>query len=242
MPLGNLSPSPRRYRWAAMTHRALTILLLLTVSLLLAACGAGSSSSSSASSSSTTSVAQQTSTAAPIAAIGPEDVLLEQGPALAPASSTTPGATVDGIQCAPIEQLAYHIHAHIQVYVDGQPRQLPPGIGLVGPVAQQTPDGPFYGAEKCYYWLHTHAGDGIIHIESPTPQIYTLGDFFDEWRQPLNRKQVGPAVGKVSAFVNGKPWTANPRTIPLEKHFVIQLDVGTPVVPFARVSFGNAGL
>ncbi len=92
---------------------------------------------------------------------------------------------VDGIQCAPLEQLAYHIHVHLQVYVDGHPRYLPPAIGMIHPVAQQTANGPFYGAGKCYYWLHVHAGDGIIHIESPTQKIYTLGDFFDEWRQPL---------------------------------------------------------
>jgi hypothetical protein len=169
-------------------------------------------------------------------------VLLELGSALAPASSTTPGTTVDGIQCAPIEQLAYHIHAHLKVYVDGQPRQLPAAIGLIGPVAQQSPNGTFYGAQKCYYWLHTHAADGIIHIESPTARIYTLGNFFDEWGQPLRANQVGPATGKVTAFLNGKPWTRSLRAIPLQPHAVVQLDVGAPSVPFQAVSFGNSGL
>ena len=168
--------------------------------------------------------------------------MLETGPVLAPASTTTPGTTVDGIQCAPIEQLAYHIHSHLQVYVDGQPRQVPAAIGLIDPVYEQTPNGLFYGAQKCYYWLHTHTNDGIIHIESPTPRIYTLGDFFDEWRQPLGATQVGPATGKVTAFFNGKRWTKSPREIPLIPHGVIQLDVGTPAVPFQDVSFGNDGL
>jgi hypothetical protein len=170
-------------------------------------------------------------------------VVLETGPVLAPASTTTPGTTTqDGIQCAPIEQLAYHIHSHLQVYVDGQPRQLPAAIGLIGPVAEQTPDGYFYGAQKCYYWLHTHTNDGIIHIESPTARIYTLGDFFDEWRQPLGGTQVGPATGKVTAYFKGKRWTKSPRDIPLLPHGVIQLDVGTPIVPYQSVSFGNDGL
>jgi hypothetical protein len=174
--------------------------------------------------------------------MGPEGIPLEQGPALAPASSTTPGTTVDGIQCAPIEQLAYHIHAHLQVYVDGQPRQLPAAIGMIGPVAQQTPNGPFYGAQQCYYWLHTHATDGIIHIESPTQAVYTLGDFFDEWGQPLSSTQVGPATGPVTALVDGKPWTESPRAIPLHEDAVIQLDVGSPTVPFQPVSFAGSGL
>ncbi|MDQ2760348.1 MAG: hypothetical protein M3Y17_07915 [Actinomycetota bacterium] len=37
-------------------------------------------------------------------------------------------------------------------------------------------------------------------------------------------------AGKVTAFVNGKPWTRDPRSIPLTPHAVIQLDVGAPVV------------
>ncbi len=149
---------------------------------------------------------------------------------------------MDGIQCAPLEQLAYHIHAHLQVYVTGQPRALPAAIGLLGPVAEQTPAGPFYGAQQCYYWLHTHASDGIIHIESPTQRIYTLGDFFNEWRQPLGPTQVATASGPVTAFVNGKRWTSSLSSIPLLPHAVIQLDVGAPVVAFQTISFAGTGL
>jgi hypothetical protein len=167
---------------------------------------------------------------------------LEAGPPLASASTTTPGATVDGIQCAPVEQLAYHIHAHLQVYDNGQPRALPAAIGLLGPVAQQTAYGPFYGAQQCYYWLHTHTSDGVIHIESPTKRIYTLGNFFDEWRQPLSRTQVASVKGKVTAFLNGKPWTQDPRAIPLLPHAAIQLDVGTPTVPPKPVSWAGTNL
>ena len=70
---------------------------------------------------------------------------------------------------------------------------------------------------QCIYWLHTHAPDGIIHVESPTQRIYTLGNFFDEWRQPLTatRRSAG-ATGTVTATVNGKPWTKSVRLIPLD--------------------------
>ena len=142
----------------------------------------------------TATTATTTTTAA--IALGPEGIPLEQGPDLAPAATTTQGATVDGVQCAPIEQLVYHIHAHLQVYVDGQPRALPAAIGMVGPVSEQTPYGPFYGAQQCYYWLHTHASDGVIHIESPSVRIYTLGNFFDEWNQPLSATAGGRRQGQ----------------------------------------------
>jgi hypothetical protein len=128
------------------------------------------------------------------------------------------------------------------VYVDGRPRALPGAIGLVGPVAQQTAFGPFYGARQCYYWLHTHTSDGVIHVESPSVRLYTLGNFFDEWRQPLGRTQVAGEKGKVTAFVDGKPWKKDPRAIPLVPHAVIQLDVGSPFVPPHPVSWAGANL
>ena len=101
----------------------------------------------------------------------------------------------------------------------------------------------FYSASQCFYWLHTHAADGIIHIESPSAtRVFTLGDFFAEWRQPLTSRQVGPAVGQVTAFLNGKRWNGSPAAIPLGAHYAIQLDVGVPLVPPQPVDFGRQGL
>jgi hypothetical protein len=214
--------------------------LFAGLALLIAGCGSSSSSSSSATKTGTSAAATTTASTTQSNQPGPEQVPLEAGAPLASASSTLHGTTVDGVKCAPIEQLAYHIHAHLQVYVNGAPRALPPAIGMVGPVAQQTPQGPFYGAQGCYYWLHTHASDGIIHIESPTQRIYTLGDFFDEWHQPLSASQVAGASGAVVAYLNGKRWNQDPRSIPLKPHAVIQLDVGSPTVK--PRSFSWAGL
>jgi len=220
------------------------LILLLPLAALLAACGGSSSSNSSATTSATSTAGASTgtATAASQPSIGPEGIPLEQGAELAPAATTTQGATVDGVQCAPIEQLAYHIHSHLQVYVNGQPRALPAAIGLIGPVYENTPYGRFYGAQTCYYWLHTHATDGIIHIESPSARVYTLGTFFDEWKQPLTTTDVAGNQGKVTAFVNGKPWTKDPRAIPLIPHESIDLDVGTPVVPAHVISWAGTKL
>jgi hypothetical protein len=230
-----------------MRARLPCVAMSLVVACSLAACGGSSSSSTSAASSSPAATGNTSSTTTAQAStqhLGPEGIPLEAGAALAPASTTTQGggSTVDGIQCAPVEQLAYHIHAHLQVYVNGQPRALPAAIGMLGPVAQQTAYGPFYGAQQCIYWLHTHASDGIIHIESPTKRIYTLGNFFDEWRQPLSRTQVASVKGKVTAFLNGKPWNKDPRMIPLRPHASIQLDIGSPTVPGKMISFAGTNL
>jgi hypothetical protein len=174
--------------------------------------------------------------------MGFENVPLECGPEIAPAS-TTGTAPVDGIHCAPIEQLAYHIHAHLAVYLDGKLQALPGGIGIPGSQVEQTQYGPVaLGPIKCYYWLHTHAPDGIIHIESPTKRIYTLGEFFDEWHQPLSATRVGHVKGKITAFVNGKVWTKSVRDIPLLPHLTIQFNIGQPAVPFQTVDWSRTEL
>lgn len=225
---------------------SLTVVLALTPAL--AGCGSSSGSAPAGTAHKSHAMGAATPTSATGTATtalkpgGPEGVPLEPGPQLAPASTTAPGTTVDGIHCAPIEQLAYHIHAHLQVYVGGLPRSLPPAIGMLDPVYEQTAYGRFYGARKCYYWLHTHASDGVIHIESPTKRIYTLGDFFNEWRQPLSSTRVASAAGRVTATVNGKPWRRSPRAIPLLPHATIQLAVGQPIPPFHKVDWAATEL
>lgn len=226
-----------------MRSRALALLVLCLSALALAGCGSSKSPGTASSRTTHTTIpASGGPTQAGGGSMGPEGIPIEDGPSLAPASTTTPGTPVDGIQCPRHEQLAYHIHAHLLVYVDGQPRQLPGGIGIIEPVAEPTQSGPLYAATQCYYWLHTHTADGIIHIESPLSTIYKLGEFFDEWRQPLSSDQVAGAHGPVTALVNGKRWAKSPGAIPLEPHAVIQLEVGKPLVPFHSVSFAGTGL
>ena len=109
-------------------------------------------------------------------------------------------------------------------------------------MAQETAEGPFYGATRCYYWLHVHAQDGVIHIESPSVRRYTLGDFFAIWRQPLTLRQVGPVTGKLTVFLNGHLDRADPASILLGSHEDIQIDVGTPVVGPQSINWAATGL
>ena len=221
--------------------------------LALAACGSSNSSSSSAatgtSSAASTSTATAsgtgTSTAASSSAsqpsIGFEGVPLQTGPEIAPASTTGTGK-VDGITCGPTEQLVYHIHAHLAVFKNGQSYTLPAGVGIPGSHAVQTNQGPIASGGSCIYWLHTHTTDGVIHIESPSKAIYTLGDFFDEWHQPLTANQVGTLSGAITAFVNGKPWKKSPRAIPLLPHENVQLQIGDPAPPIVKINWGQTQL
>jgi hypothetical protein len=175
-------------------------------------------------------------------ALGPEGIPLEPGRLLAPASTAATGQTVAGIQCQSTEQVAYHIHAHLAVFVNGSSRPIPLGIGVVKPVVTKSSSGGFAQASTCYYWLHTHVQDGVIHVESPTKQVYELGQFFDEWRQPLSATQVAGAKGAVTAYVNGKPFAGDPRSISLSPHTTIQLDVGSPTVAPRAVDWSKSTL
>jgi hypothetical protein len=168
--------------------------------------------------------------ASPAGPIGPEGVPVPAAKALAGTAGKATGQPVDGIGCSTNEQTLFHIHAHLTVFVNGAARQVPAGIGIPGAQVQDTAQGPFVDSGTCFYWLHTHVADGIIHIESPVHRAYTLGEFFDEWRQPLGPGQVGPARGHVTAIYNGKVYRGNPRDIPLAAHAQIQLEVSTPLI------------
>jgi hypothetical protein len=171
-------------------------------------------------------------------ALGSEGVPVPQARALAPAGAPAGGRTVDGIQSAPLERLAFHIHAHLTVFVRGRARQVPYGIGIEPPLqVQLTPHGPFAVGTSGIAWLHTHAPDGIIHIESPIRTRFTLGQFFDVWGQPLGPRRVGPARGMVTAFYNGRHFLGDPREIPLTAHAQIELAVGRPLPALVSIAF-----
>jgi hypothetical protein len=170
--------------------------------------------------------------------LGPEGVPIPFAAALARAQPLENAQRIDGISCQAGESVLFHIHAHLTIFVHGGPRQVPAGIGIAPPLeVEQTPVGAFVARGSCFMWLHTHSADGIIHTESPVKRIYTLGNFFDVWGQPLNRRRVGPARGMVTAFFNGRVFTGNPREIPLLAHAQIQLDVGRPLSGPERITF-----
>jgi hypothetical protein len=128
------------------------------------------------------------------------------------------GQPVDGIQCQANEGALFHIHQHLSLYDHGRPVAVPAFIGI--------PPGA-----ACIYWVHTHTPDGIIHIESPTYRDFSLGNFFDIWGEPLGPTVVGDVhVPKVQlrAYVNGRRYLGNPRSIALTLHADIVLEAGPP--------------
>lgn len=140
---------------------------------------------------------------------------------------TTPvdGSTRDGMACSTSEGSVIHIHAYVEIFVNGQQVQAPPNTGIVL-------------NQNCLYPLHVHDGEpNIIHIESPVQATYTLGAFFDIWGQPLSTtKFMGNTVDASHPLViklydgNGKltTYTGNPLSVPITAHETIVILYNSP--------------
>lgn len=140
---------------------------------------------------------------------------------------------VNGISCDTLEGTIVHIHIHLAIFVNGQEEQVPLGIGIGQPwQVSDSGEGPFVTDGTCFYWLHTHTEDGVVHIESPSRRRFSLGDFFALWQTPLSENQVGPAQGAVITYVNGQRTNTPPQDVTLLPHERIQLDIGGDVTPY----------
>jgi hypothetical protein len=228
-------PAPRRRRRA----RAALVGGPLAAGVLAAALlGHGSGASSARVPLEPGMPAGRSTTAPDPGPIGPEGVPVPAARPLAAPASPAFDQSVDGIACGASEQLVFHIHAHLTIFVGGAPRAVPLGVGIAPPLqVLRTAHGLYAAGGNCFSLLHTHAADGIIHVESPVERTYTLGEFFDVWKQPLGRGRVGSATGRVTVFVGGRRYLGDPRAVPLVAHAQIQLDVGRPIVGPRSIRF-----
>jgi hypothetical protein len=138
------------------------------------------------------------------------------------------------------EQLAYHVHAHLDVFVNGKAVRVPGGIGIntadPGVQSGRDPDGPTYGGIRlcerpCISPLHTHDGSGVLHTESPTPTPNRLGQLFKEWGVRLDRSCVGGFCrprAPIAVFVDGSRYKGNPQAIGLADGREIAIVIGSP--------------
>ncbi len=133
-------------------------------------------------------------------------------------SDNTAYPSIDGIPCQNSEQLNYHVHAHLSIYVNGQPFQLPTNLGIASD-------------QSCFYWLHTHDSTGVIHIEAPTQQSFTLGTFFQEWSTRFPQMTYPTELDSTTgwtAYVDGKPYKGDFHGITLVAHKLITLAYNSP--------------
>ncbi len=146
-----------------------------------------------------------------------------------------------GLKPETAEQFEFHVHAHLDVYVNGQPIIVPAGIGIdidnPGVHSGTLLGHPAYGGISvpcnvpCISTLHTHDVGGVLHTESSARTYNTLGQFFVEWNQPLSATQVGTYKAPqtpIAFYVKGKPYTGDPVQIQLKDLEEIAIVIGTP--------------
>lgn len=148
------------------------------------------------------------------------------------------GEPISGLSCIRDESdIAYHEHAHVSLFVNGEQIAIPAAIGVTEPVVDPRVGDGFVAAGRCFYWLHTHDATGIVHVEPPTTARLTLGQLFDLWGQPLSRDDVAGFRGPVTAYVDGELFRGDPRGIPFTQHGHVSLQVGTKLAPIPRYTF-----
>jgi hypothetical protein len=140
--------------------------------------------------------------------------------ALAGGSAGDAAAPIAGVECQRGERLDYHIHTRLVIFIEGEQFSVPGDVGR---------------KRGCLYWLHTHDGsgqEGLIHVEAPADTIFTLGQFFQIWGEPLSETQLldktVDAQHEIRATVGTEIYEGDPATIPLADQAFIQLEYGPP--------------
>jgi hypothetical protein len=117
------------------------------------------------------------------------------------------------------EQLAFHIHQELQIFIDGHQVQIPSEIGIDT-------------ASQKISVIHVHSTDGVVHVESPVVRVFTLRDFFGVWGLNFTPTAIGgyENVGgkSLQVYLNGKLYPGNPTKLPLKNHEIIVVTYGTP--------------
>jgi hypothetical protein len=137
---------------------------------------------------------------------------------------------VDNIVCEANEQGTYHVHAHLSLYISGQQVSIPQNLGIASD-------------QSCLYWLHTHDTSGVIHVEAPNQQVFTLGTFFKEWSGVFPQQQYPVQLSSTDGwkvYVNGKPYTGDFHKIELSAHTLITMAYQSPnAVPDTVYNWGD---
>jgi len=157
------------------------------------------------------------------------------GSSASASSSGTPVNTqanppVDNISCDAGEQLAYHVHAHLTIYIKGSPVQVPATIGI--PADQ-----------SCFYWMHTHDASGVIHLETPKQDGYTLGTFLNLWGNQFPELQYPSQLDLTNGwqvYVDGKLYAGDFHKIQFNSHMLITMAYQSPgITPDTVYNWGS---
>lgn len=116
--------------------------------------------------------------------------------------------------------LKLHTHSHLDIFVNGQPVEIPANLGLY--------PNKFFVVSP----IHTHDdAPGVIHVEADqSPFQMTLGNFFDIWQVRFTGSCMGgyceDATHPLRVYINGVLQTGDPVDIPLRDRDQIAIVYG----------------
>ncbi len=126
-----------------------------------------------------------------------------------------------------------HIHAHLDLFVNGKRVPVAAGVGINQGSSFISP-------------LHIHDATGVIHVESPTKEQFTLGQFFAVWGVRFTASRLGgyqaTSSHPIRIYVGGKRYEDDPTRVVLSAHQEIAVVVGKapPGIPSSyRFSAGE---
>ena len=123
-----------------------------------------------------------------------------------------------GLPALSQEGSVLHIHQHLDLFVDGKRTPVPGGIGIN--------DNSFISP------IHTHDASGVIHVESPSKEQFTLGQFFAIWGVRFTPHALGGyrsrANRPIRFYLDGKRYAADPTRLALASHQEIAVVIGKP--------------
>jgi hypothetical protein len=137
----------------------------------------------------------------------------------------TDGTPIGRFTCVfnPPQALAFY--AHLSILVNNEPQKVPLYLGA----SRQPPT-------HCFYAIHTHNASGRIHVTPAAPGIFTLGELFQIWGQPLTNTNVAGITGlPVEIYVTDDGMTTKVEDtdwpgIELLPHREITIELGTPLI------------
>lgn len=110
-----------------------------------------------------------------------------------------------------------HYHSHVDIFVNGKSEPVASSIGRED--------------QSLFSPLHTHAASGLIHIEAPEEQDFTVEMLFTEWGVRMTNACIGGYCSpdtKLEAYVNGTSYTEPISTIVLKRGEEIAIVIGSP--------------
>jgi ribosomal protein S6E (S10) len=120
-------------------------------------------------------------------------------------------------------ETTFHIHAHLEIFVDGKQVPVPANIGIDEATGFLSP-------------LHTHPTGpdnpaGTIHMEADQQYDFTVGQFMNVWGVKFSDTQIGSLKSKgaeqLQVYVNGQ-LAKDPVDTVMQEHDVIVIGYGKP--------------